>query len=52
LALEEGKLLGESEMANVDYGSPEIDRCEFEGLPGSIPTAPTSSPLFFLNFVQ
>jgi hypothetical protein len=41
LALEACKLFGERNMANVDYGSPGTDRCECEGLPGSIPTAPT-----------
>src|SRR5262244_174242 len=35
LALEGCKLFGESNMANVDCGSPDVGRCEFEGLPGS-----------------
>jgi hypothetical protein len=44
LALEEGKLFGESDMANFDCGLSVADCWKFRGLAGSIPTAATNHP--------
>jgi len=35
-------MFGETNIANFDCHSPDVDRCEFAGLPDSIPTAPTN----------
>ena len=43
----ECKSFGESNLANFDCDSSDVDRCESEGFPGSIPTAPTN--IFFSN---
>ena len=45
MALEECKLFGESNMANIDCGLSVADCWKFGGLPGSIPTAPTNHPM-------
>src|ERR1700674_2512694 len=49
LALEECKLFGESNMANIDCGLSVVNCWKFGGLPGSIPTAPINLTPFIFN---